>query len=232
MWEYDGSIHRFPVKPGARWECQLGTLMCNDLYRGLPDFMRADLVFVDPPWNSSNENAFRTKAGLRHQTAGYATFLNMLFQRLDTIAPTTIFFEIGAQSRGEIAFRLSQRFGSLNIYPATYYNKSPCFIVRASQAEPTVDYSGLDEMVVIDRICTSEPFDVIADPCMGRGAVATAAFRHGRRFVGTEMSPARLAVTIAKIHGIGGVWHVDGTRFEPQPGSQRDLGAGREGAGE
>lgn len=230
QWRYDGSIDRFPLKPGELWTCQHGSLMVNDLYDGLPAFMRAaDCVFVDPPWNAGNENSFRTKAGLAHNPAGFTRFLDMLFSRLDAIAPETCFVEIGKQNVAMVEERLAARFAHLTRYPSTYYRKHPCFVVRAAQTPPAIDYSDLDEADIIARICAEEPFSMIADPCMGRGLVGFNAFRRQRQFRGTELNPARLAVLVNKIHAIGGEWYVDGARFEPQPGQPGAVGSDRKG---
>lgn len=229
-WEYDGSIHRFPLQPGELWTCQLGQVMVRDLYDGLPGFMReADCIFVDPPWNAGNENSFRTKAGLAHNPAGFTRFVDMLFSRIEEIAPETCFVEIGKQNVAVIEARLGARYPHLTRYPSTYYRKHACFVVRAGQRPPSVDYSDLDELDVIARICAAEPFKVIADLCMGRGTVGFNAFRRGRQFCGTELNPARLAVLVNKIHAIGGDWYVDGTRYEPQPGQPGALGTDRAG---
>lgn len=228
-WNYDGSIDRFPLEPGELWTCQHGKLMVRDLYAGLPSFMaEADCIFVDPPWNAGNENSFRTKAQLPHNRSGFERFLDMLFSRLDAIAPKTCFIEIGRQNVGAIEQRLAARFDYLTRYPSTYYRKHPCFVLRAGRRPPTIDYSGLDEADVIARICAEEYFEVIADPCMGRGLVGLHAFANKRQFRGTELSPARLAVLVNKIHDLGGQWYVGAAKYEPQPGQQRALGPDRQ----
>ena len=62
-WEYDGSIKKYPIAPGEVWEQEGNKVAINDIFDGLPAFMKeADLVFIDPPWNLGNANAFVTKA--------------------------------------------------------------------------------------------------------------------------------------------------------------------------
>jgi hypothetical protein len=217
-WDYDGSIRQFPVKPGELWECQRGKLMARDLYDGLPDFMRAaDCIFTDPPYNAALENGFRTKAGRPKNTLGFSRFLDVLFGRIEDLAPRTCFVEIGAEQVDRIAGRLCILYPCVDTYPATYYGKHPCFVVRGGQDEGSPRYAGMDEADIIAEVCRCEAFTTIADLCMGRGAVGRAAWAAGRRFVGTELNPARIAVLINHLHGKGAAWHVDGTRFEPQP---------------
>ena len=215
-WTYGGSIERFPVEPGQMWTCEQGKVMVRDLYTGVAEHLReADCVFVDPPWNVGNENSFRTKAGQAHNKGGYPRFIAALWRAIDAIAPHTLYVEIGKEKAGSIYDEMSQRFPQVRAYPTVYYKKLPCYVIRGSNRLSAVDYTGMDELAVIDRICRDGEFEVIADPCMGRGAVGRYAFQHGRAFRGTELNPARLAVMIEHIHNEGGHWQVDGVDFEP-----------------
>ena len=213
---YVGSIERFPLKPGELWECGLGRVMVSDLYDRLPDFMTAaDCVFVDPPYNAALENGFRIKAGLARNPDGFGRFLDTLFARIDAIAPQTCFVEIGGQHVAEIRRRLDARFAKVEVYPATYYKRSPCFVARGGTEPSAVEYADLDELDIITRICQREPFTTIADLCIGRGAVGIATYKARRPFCGVELNPARLAVLVNRIHQLGGTWRVDGVRYEP-----------------
>jgi hypothetical protein len=219
-WKYDGSIDRFPLKPGQLWECEHGRVMVNDLYAGLPDFMfGADCVFVDPPYNASLENGFRTKAGLARNPEGFGRFLDTLFARIDAIAPRTCFVEIGKQHIKVVEAMLDARFVHVETYSSTYYGKHPCFVVRGGVDQSAFNYTGLDEQEIITQICQRESFATIADLCIGRGAVGLAAYKAGRSFCGVELNPSRLAVLVARIHReLGGHWRVDGAAYEP-PGA-------------
>jgi hypothetical protein len=228
-WTYDGSIERFPVKPGQLWDCGLGRVMAHDLYAGLPPHMRADCVFVDPPYNAGAENSYRTKAGLEH-SAGFGGFLDVLFARIAAIGPEVCYIECG-QKYQIFAIRLAQVMpdAHLSVWPATYFKRHRCVVLRAGPGRPEVDYAGWDEAEIIADVCKNEIFATIADPCMGRGLVGLHAFRNCRRFVGTELNPARLAVLLNRIHSEGGHWYVDGSRYEPQPGEPGAVGADRKG---
>jgi hypothetical protein len=219
-WNYDGSITRFPVQPGQLWQCERGQVMACDLYDGLPPFMRAaDCIFTDPPYNAALENGFRTKAGKARNATGFASFLDMLFGHIGQIAPHTCFIETGGEQVDRIAGRLCLLYPHVETYPATYYRRHPCFVVRAGHNESAHDYAGLDEQDICTEICRRENFKTIADLCMGRGLTGRAAWAAGRQFLGTELNPARLAVLINHLHGKGAVWHVDGTRCEPIMGN-------------
>ena len=201
---------------GELWDCGLGRVMVHDLYHGLPDFMReADCVFVDPPYNAALENGFRTKAGLAHNKLGFNRFLDTLFARLAEIAPRTCFVECGTKYQ-PFAIRLRRLMpdAHLMVYPSTYYRRHPCTVLRAGEDMPPLDYSNLDEAEIIATVCKTETFDMIADPCMGLGLVGRSAFAAGRRFVGTELNAARLAVMVDRIRRKGGEWHV---AAGPQP---------------
>jgi hypothetical protein len=217
-WRYDGSVDRFPLKPGQLWACGLGRVMVNDLYDGLPDFMtEADCVFVDPPYNAALENGFRSKANLARNPHGFDKFLHALFARIDRIAPATCYVEIGKQHVQEVTGELRARFAFVDTYPATYYKRNPCFVVRGGAEPSPADYSGLDEQDIIVQICQRERYATIADLCMGRGAVGIAAYQAGRPFCGVELNPARLAVLVNRIHQLGGAWSVDGVPYQPPP---------------
>lgn len=215
-WEYDGSIHVWPMKSDDLWACEYGKLMVNDIYNGLPNFMLdADCVFCDPPYNLGQENSYRTKAKEATKSNSCAGFLDALFAGIDQISPSACFIEIGKQNLCEIETRISKRFDYVDVYDSTYYRRQTCYIVRGGKFKASQDYSGYDEEEVIGRICAQEPFNVIADPCMGRGLLAVKAFEHKRNFVGTELNPARLAVAVNNIYKKGGVWQVDGALRNP-----------------
>lgn len=217
-WDYDGSVRKFPMKKGELWSCPNGEVMINDLYDGLPEFMlKADCVFVDPPYNLGLENGYRTKAGIESRSSGFNGFLEKLFDGIDRIAPSKCFVEMGKQNLSLVYEMLSKRFKHVNVYTSMYYNnpKNKCYIVQGSNKPPAYDYNGVDEVDIIRFICKLEEFSCIADPCMGRGAVGFHAFLNSRQFVGTELNPSRLAVMVNKIHSLQGDWRVNGKPFQP-----------------
>ena len=60
--------------------------------------------------------------------------------------------------------------------------------------------NGMDEPVMTWAVLEEEPQgSVIFDPCTGQGLTAVTAQRLGHVFVGTELHPRRMAVTIDKL---------------------------------
>lgn len=206
-WTYDGSIFKYPMKKGELWICGDSKVMINSLYDGLPEFMKeADCIFVDPPWNLGNENSFRTKADIEEKSKDFSLFLDKLFEGINEINPHTLYVEFSVKDIGEIERRIGNRYKFIDIYDVTYYKKHPCKILRASDHMPKMNFIGIDELDVIALICKNEEFNCIGDICMGRGNVGIQAFKNGRKFVGTELNPKRLAVMVNKIAEMGGEW--------------------------
>ena len=61
----------------------------------------------------------------------------------------------------------------------------------------------VDEEDIIQWVCANENYECIADLCMGRGLVAVNAAKNKKSFVGTELNPKRLAVTLERLHNLG-----------------------------
>lgn len=85
---------------------------------------------------------------------------------------------------------MQKRYDFVRISQTTYYHskKNVCWIIHASKTLGTMDFTGMDEEKAIDYICTSYPYNVIGDLCMGRGLVGWYANEAGRNFVGTELN--------------------------------------------
>ena len=67
-WDYGGAFERHPIQTGTA------------VFDPPPDFMlRADCLFVDPPWTQGNMTSFYTKAGLPRPQEDYAAFYSRLF---------------------------------------------------------------------------------------------------------------------------------------------------------
>lgn len=211
-WEYDGSIHKYPIKEGEVWKCGNSRVAVNDLYKGLPDFMlQADMVFVDPPWNLGNLNSFQTKADLEERRANFDDFLGLVFDAIRKIAPKVCFIEMGLQNYKKCEAFLKELYPFVSVYHSTYYNssKNRCVMLRGAFTEPTFDYEGIDEIKIIELIMKHENFTCVGDICMGRGNVGIQAFKHNKDFVGSELNRKRLAVMINQIADLGGQWEVE-----------------------
>jgi len=204
-WLYGDSWERFPIEPGDVWGLPDGSLVAvHNLFEPLPAWMRADLVFVDPPWNLGNLNSFYTKAGRRDYLRDFGQFADVLFQRISEIGPQVAYIEIGNQAVADWRRRLEVLFPCVQHWPVTYYRRHPTNLLRGSQRGPTrEDYTGMDESACIKHLAQVERYTCIADPCMGRGLVGEAAFLAGRRFVGTELNKRRLACLLDRLAARG-----------------------------
>lgn len=213
-WNYGGAIDRFPIKEGETWRTEdgKGTLRVHDIYNPLPDFMyEADMVIVDPPWNLSNVNTFYTKADKKGEHKNtFHDFYEQIFKTLESIDPNIVYMEMGKQNVDKFAERFRQLYEYVQVWEVTYYNTQPCFFIRASKiGETDIDFTGVDELKVIAKATEVEDYNIVADFVMGRGAVAVGAYEAGKKFVGTELNPKRLAVVKEKIDKLGGKWKLE-----------------------
>lgn len=207
-WEYDGSIKKYPIGPGELWEQGGNKLAINDIFDGLPSFMKeADLVFIDPPWNLGNANSFVTKAGRTDYKDNFLPFYKKVFERLAEIDPETAYIEIGKEYLAEFMLEAKKLYKYVTCYNSSYYHKKEnvCYVIRASRKAKKPKLDGLDEEDIIAWICENESYSCIGDFVMGRGLVGHYAHQFGRRFVGCELNPNRLAVLLNRI---GGEWAV------------------------
>lgn len=210
-WNYDGSIDKYPIKAGEVWEKDGNIVAVNDIFDGLPSFMMdADLVFIDPPWNLGNVNSFVTKAGLDEYHDDFKPFYKQVFKCLSLISPPIAYVEVGKEYLAEFMQEMKKLYKYVTVYNSTYYYKKDClcYVIRGShkRAKPKLD--GMDEEDIIEWICEHEEYSCIGDFVMGRGLVGHYAWKNGRRFVGCELNPKRLAVLMNRI---GGEWnHVNG----------------------
>lgn len=198
-WEYGGAYLRHDMAGEIR--AGGGIVKVHDIFDSTPEFMKeADCVFVDPPCSLGNLRSFYTKAEERMRTAEYGRFADRLFEVIDEIGPKRLFVEAFASNREDFEKRIRERFPCVRLYDSSYYHRpaNRCWIIQGT-AEPEDWRLSVDEEDAIAKICRWVPFDCIADPCMGRGLVGLHAFRNGRRFVGTELNPKRLAVLLDRI---------------------------------
>ena len=204
-WLYGDSWERFPIEQGEVWGLANGSKVAvHNLFDPLPAFMHADLLFVDPPWNLGNLNSFYTKADRTDKQTDFSHFADVLFQRIGEVGAQTAYIEIGNQAVEDWLEQLRRQFRHVQRWPVTYYRKHPTNLIRGSNLEPTsYDYAGLDEALCVDIIAREERYHVIADPCMGRGAVGMAAHMVGKPFVGCELNKRRLAVLLDRLAKAG-----------------------------
>jgi hypothetical protein len=200
---YGRSKDRYPMKYGDVLQSELATIKVHDWYSdGFPEWMEADMVYVDPPWSLGNANMFRGKAK-RAYINDFVPYLDALMGWISRIGPTVLYMEMGLQNMDAVRKSLAALYPCVQIWPITYYKKHPCFLLRASVFRVDFDFTGLDDANTPKIAIGLEKPLVVADPCTGRGLSAMAALANGCKFVGTEMIPDKLSVCVERLTNIG-----------------------------
>lgn len=189
-------------------------MACSDLETGGHGaFVRkvgsASMVYVDPPWTQANVNSFRTKAEVGRAELTFSEFLRALMGVIAESGVSLAFIEMGRQEESALASTVTAAHARLlGRWPTVYYRRHPALLfavavppVRIETLPPAPDPSGMDDDYTpawaIEHF--SEPSAVIFDPCMGRGLTAITADQLGRRFIGCELHPRRLAVALDRL---------------------------------
>jgi hypothetical protein len=128
-------------------------------------------------------------------------FSAQLIERVSTIAPSTIFVEMGKEYLGWWLNALQAKYRYVTFYNSTYYRKreNKCYVIHATDDHKTRRYKALedlDEADIIAWIAANHQYDVIGDLCMGTGLAGRRAYDNGRSFVGTELNYKRLALLV------------------------------------
>lgn len=216
MWKYGTAGDRWPVCVGDVWIAGAHTLACLDLETPMADAFYGSLheafalVYSDPPWDTGNAKSFRTKAGCGHD----GVTIERLWKRIlslvvSKLAPSgDLYLEMGSRHRDD-AVRWMAAVGRpiTDQWNIVYYGKQPCWLLRSASAprnEPTTP-TGLDDRLTPEWavLASTQPGDLVCDPCSGRGLTVCAAQRTGRRFVGTELHPRRMAVALDRLARLG-----------------------------
>lgn len=201
-WKYGDGWEQFPIEPSEVWGIPSNgsKVSVHNVFDPLPAFMsQADLLFIDPPWNVGNLNSFYTKAGRDDHQDSFTPFTDVLFQRIEEIAPATCYIEIGNQYVNEWRGRLSALYPVVQHWSVVYSRKHPTNIIRGSAAVIGSDFTGMDEAKVIEMVGKVEKYTVMGDLCMGQGLVGLSAYDAGKAFVGTELNKRRLANLLKKL---------------------------------
>jgi hypothetical protein len=208
----------YPVETGDVWTLHsrehatpIAALACCDLNQPAALDRALNLIgeepaagFVDPPWNGGNARSFRTKAGLATEgPIDFPALINVVLRRL----PNECAIEMGiAATPAVINQAESLGFTHVNTYETTYYRKNPCrLIVFGHRIIP--DAFGADDAHLpglVTRALVPQN-GVLIDPMFGRGLAAVSAVGIGRRFVGSELNPRRVAITLQKLARLTGL---------------------------
>lgn len=110
---------------------------------------------------------------------------------------------MGKEHLADVIMAMRQQFRYVTFYNSTYYHRSTnhCYWVRGGSKRVSRPLDGMDEADVIHWIAAHEEATCMGDLCLGLGLVAQAAQKVGRRFVGTEINPKRLAVVLESLGG-------------------------------
>lgn len=200
-WDYGGIYRAYDMAGEIPLPNNSRVAVC-DWIQQMPEFMKqADTLLVDPPWNIGNVNTFYTKADQAHVSLDFHSFSRHLFRRIDEIEPKFLFIEMGKEYLGWYLEECRKRFKYVTFYNSTYYRKreNKCYVIHATNDSKRRRYKeleDLDEAAIIEWLCKNHDYKCIGDLCMGTGLVGKGAFLNGRRFVGTELNPKRLALLV------------------------------------
>jgi hypothetical protein len=202
-WRYGDSWEKFPIEKGDLWKAGTGIVAVHDIFDELPEFvLSADLIFIDPPYSSGALRSFYTKAGICPYRK-WDDFVSRLFECIKQIGPQICYIEIGNQFVNEFYARLP--FEYKQRWSVVYCRKNPTHIIRGGKiGQIDYDFTGIDEMRCAEIIMQIENYGIAGDLCMGRGLVGVAAYKAGKKFVGTELNKRRLACLLGKIEKMGG----------------------------
>lgn len=209
-WRYGDAGDRWPVEYGDVWRAGPHILACLDIEttearKFYDSVSNVSLVYADPPWSTGNAKTFRTKAGLAHGNVTLQRLWGAICERvLPALGTGDLVVEIGSTHRDDIAVLLGSYGRQVTeTWPIVYFKQTRCWLHR-SRFTSRVDTSspaGLDDELTprwaIDN--GTRLTELVCDPCLGRGLTVMAADSAGRRFIGSELNPRRLAVAIDRL---------------------------------
>lgn len=205
--KYNGAIDRINVNPNKKYivdeynnhESQ-GIMMIHDLFNEIPqEFYKADYVIVDPPYNDSAMKSYYRKANLEPNKTSKELF-ERIFYIMKEINVNSCYMEVGILAMEYIKDKMSSVFDNVKVIESFYYGNKPCYFVVGENKgfELDFDETPKDELKVIDEIISKKD-GIVLDFCLGRGAISRTAYKHKKRFIGTELNINRFAVSLEDI---------------------------------
>jgi hypothetical protein len=208
-WDYGDAGDRYPVKTGDIWRVGPHILACGDLelshaQKLLTVYVQSPhMTYVDPPWTPSLLTGFRTKANLS-KGQPFDTFLDRLIASIKT-TQGDCYIEMGNQHINLLRAKVEAAGGTIEAdFRITYYKRKPARLIRATfgySRGASFALDGLDDEDTPRKAIAEStvPYEWVWDPCTGKGLTAVAAASLGRRFIGLELHPRRLAVAIERL---------------------------------
>lgn len=203
-WNYGDAYLKYPLgdEPYAFKDGSI--VKVHDIFNPIPEFMyKADVIFVDPPWNQGNMTSFYTKAD-KTNPFKYDSFYKRLFECIKEVRPRVAFVEVGKEYLPYFIEEMKKIYKKVTFYNSKYYNnnKNLCYIVQGADKYKNLKLDGMDEEKIIEWICTNIDYEYIGDFCMGRGLVGMYSYLNNKKFVGTELNHKRLSVLLERIDNI------------------------------
>lgn len=205
--KYNGAQDRISLRNDEKYIIHkngvaCGTMMQHDLFDPIPkEYLGADYIVVDPPYNKALLKGFYTKADMELDK-DFEAFLDKAFDVVKQTGVEACYMEFGKQGLEGVKERMERLFPYVRVIQSKYYNKYPCYFVIGETNPIELDAEVKDELKVIDEIISKKDGKVL-DFCNGRGAVSSTAFKHDRNFVCTELNINRLAVAVEKVQKAG-----------------------------
>lgn len=213
-WRYGDAGDRWQVETGDVWHVGPHVIACVDLESDRARAFYASItepvacMYTDPPWSTGNAKSFRTKAGVESEGTTVERLWSIIMSIAARHVTGDVYAEIGVKHRAD-AVQWMQAAGRrvTDQWSITYYRKYPCCllcsakrVLRMEDAPDDRDDSATPGWA-IER--STDPGEIVMDPCAGQGGTPVHAHRLGRRFIGSELHPRRMAVTIDKLVKLG-----------------------------
>jgi hypothetical protein len=213
---YDSAWSKWPVKHGHVWRVGEHVIACGDHEHHAADVLierfpeQPVMTYVDPPWTPALASGYRTKAGVPHRVDFPGLLRRVL--RAACWASGAIWIESGVQHEQAMLEAGSHAdLERLASWETTYYKTRPARLHLFKHAGApldvgTMDFTGMDDedTPAVAITATSRPGDLVFDPCTGQGLTAETAAMMGRRFIGIELHPGRMARALDRVAAVGG----------------------------